>query len=273
MSLAGAGAVVSQAMGARAALMQTQGNYLTRLMTVGGPQVVSAARQALAANQRVDDVFTTRLRTTGGPQVVSSANNAYQASMRMNRAYTAVFQERGSGVVISRAYAVRSAINSINLNPVVTFGGRVAGSLNAAAARVRNAAASARAAAALSADGSLSNSRFKPRIEYFNDGGINFTTKPTRAHIAPAGSYVMYAEKETGGEAFIPLAASKRERSVAIWKETGRRLNVYADGDISGKSSESAGGDVYNIITPQGATANDVINAIEHRQRRKRRNR
>ena len=272
ISLAGAGAVVSQAMGARAALMQTQGNYLTRLMTVGGPQVVSAARQALAANQRVDDVFTTRLRTTGGPQVVSSANNAYQASMRMNRAYTAVFQERGSGAVIGRAYAVRSAINSINLNPVVTFGGRVARSLNAAAARVRNAAAYARAAAALSADGSLSNSRFKPRIEYFNDGGVNFTTKPTRAHIAPAGSYVMYAEKETGGEAFIPLAASKRDRSVAIWKETGRRLNVYADGDITGDSGATAGGDIYNINVRQAdAGPKDIVNELTHQSRRNRR--
>ena len=273
ISLAGAGAVIAQAALATAALTRAQGTYVTRLVSVGGPQVVAMARMALAANQRVNDTFVTRLISVGGPQVIAMALLAYAAADRVDDTYTATFTQTGAASVVTAADDVRSAINSINLNPVVTFGGRVAASLYAAAASVVAAATLARAAAALSADGSLSNSKYKPRIEYFNNGGINFRDKPTRAHIAPAGQYVMYAERETGGEAFIPLAASKRQRSVAIWKETGRRLNVYADGDVTGGSSESAGGDVYHIITPQGATANDVINAIEHRQRRKRRNR
>lgn len=36
------------------------------------------------------------------------------------------------------------------------------------------------------------------------------------AHIAPAGSYRVFAESETGGEAYIPLAENKRDRSEKI---------------------------------------------------------
>lgn len=55
------------------------------------------------------------------------------------------------------------------------------------------------------------------------------------AQIAPAGAWRIWAEPETGGEAYIPLAPSKRERSTRIWRETGRRLGIthYADGGIS----------------------------------------
>ncbi|MSS45289.1 phage tail tape measure protein [Cutibacterium sp. WCA-380-WT-3A] len=51
----------------------------------------------------------------------------------------------------------------------------------------------------------------------------------------------LWAEPETGGEAYIPLAASKRERSVDIWWETGRRLGVagYAGGSISPHASRT----------------------------------
>lgn len=37
-----------------------------------------------------------------------------------------------------------------------------------------------------------------------------------QAHIAPAGSYRVFAESETGGEAYIPLAENKRDRSEQI---------------------------------------------------------
>jgi hypothetical protein len=36
----------------------------------------------------------------------------------------------------------------------------------------------------------------------------------------------VWAEPETGGEAYIPLAPSKRARSLNIWQETGKRLGV-----------------------------------------------
>jgi hypothetical protein len=50
------------------------------------------------------------------------------------------------------------------------------------------------------------------------------------AQIAPAGAMRVWAEPETGGEAYIPLSPAKRSRSVGIWQETGRRLGMFANG-------------------------------------------
>lgn len=57
------------------------------------------------------------------------------------------------------------------------------------------------------------------------------------AQIAPAGAWRVWAEDETGGEAYIPFAPSKRPRSLDIWRETGRRLGAddvdyFADGGV-----------------------------------------
>lgn len=69
-------------------------------------------------------------------------------------------------------------------------------------------------------------------VEYYGDGGMS---ENHVAEIAPAGAWRVWAEPETGGEAYIPLAPDKRSRSLAIWEETGRRLEAFADGDIWSK--------------------------------------
>lgn len=56
------------------------------------------------------------------------------------------------------------------------------------------------------------------------------------AQIAPAGAWRVWAEPETGGEAYIPLSPAKRKRSLAIWEETGRRLQAFAGGGFTGES-------------------------------------
>lgn len=70
-------------------------------------------------------------------------------------------------------------------------------------------------------------------VEYYANGGIR--RENHIAMIAPAGSWRMWAEPETGGEAYIPLSVNKRKRSLDIWRETGRRLGVagFADGGFS----------------------------------------
>lgn len=68
-------------------------------------------------------------------------------------------------------------------------------------------------------------------VDYYADGG--FGGENHVAEIAPAGAWRVWAEPETGGEAYIPLAPSKRARSLAIWEETGRRLQAFADGGFS----------------------------------------
>lgn len=68
--------------------------------------------------------------------------------------------------------------------------------------------------------------------EYAN-GGIEDHV----AQIAPGGAYRLWAEDETGGEAYIPLSPAKRGRSTDIWREVGQRLGVrfeeFAQGGFS----------------------------------------
>ncbi|MFB7738226.1 phage tail tape measure protein [Streptomyces sp. NPDC056112] len=52
------------------------------------------------------------------------------------------------------------------------------------------------------------------------------------AQVAPAGAWRVWAEPETGGESYIPLAASKRRRSRHITEETVRRLGGNPDGIV-----------------------------------------
>lgn len=68
---------------------------------------------------------------------------------------------------------------------------------------------------------------------YYSAGGL---VEHHVAQIAPAGAMRVWAEPETGGEAYIPLAPQKRPRSRAIASETVSRLggNVIwnADGAV-----------------------------------------
>jgi TP901 family phage tail tape measure protein len=66
-------------------------------------------------------------------------------------------------------------------------------------------------------------------LDFYANGGMS---ENHVAQIAPAGAWRVWAEPETGGEVYIPLAPSKRERSLDIWREAGKRLNAYADGGL-----------------------------------------
>lgn len=68
------------------------------------------------------------------------------------------------------------------------------------------------------------------------NGGLRWIDKPQSAGIYQGrGAGTIFAEQETGGEAYIPLAPSKRGRSMAILKEVGRLfgLNSNAEGSIT----------------------------------------
>jgi tape measure domain-containing protein len=67
-------------------------------------------------------------------------------------------------------------------------------------------------------------------------GGLRQISKPQSADIyAGRGAGTIFAEEETGGEAYIPLAPSKRSRSTAILREVARRfgINSFAEGGIT----------------------------------------
>lgn len=70
-------------------------------------------------------------------------------------------------------------------------------------------------------------------LEFYRSGGLR---ESHVAQIAPAGAWRVWAEPETGGEAYIPLAEAKRSRSTAILDEVARRfgyaLTARADGSV-----------------------------------------
>jgi TP901 family phage tail tape measure protein len=70
---------------------------------------------------------------------------------------------------------------------------------------------------------STGGGRLPGQVVYNADGNLY---EQHVAQIAPAGSWRVWAEPETGGESYIPLAPAKRERSMSIWRETGKRLNA-----------------------------------------------
>ncbi|MFD5385563.1 phage tail tape measure protein [Streptomyces sp. NPDC127074] len=75
-------------------------------------------------------------------------------------------------------------------------------------------------------------------VDYYADGGVTGGSRRERhvAQIAPAGSYRIWAERETGGEAYVPMAAAKRERSKAIVETVvdrfGGQVEWYANGGV-----------------------------------------
>ncbi|MFE0206990.1 hypothetical protein [Streptomyces sp. NPDC058985] len=97
-----------------------------------------------------------------------------------------------------------------------------------------------------SADGNI----YGPaRVQRFAEGGMR------ENHVAQIAqpTYRMWAEPETGGEAYIPFAPSKRPRSRAIAEETVRRLGGdpasiqwNASGGIDGWQYDPVSGSLYS---------------------------
>jgi hypothetical protein len=106
------------------------------------------------------------------------------------------------------------------------------------------------------ADGGLRPGR--PRTRYYANGGMENHV----AQIAPAGDWRVWAEDETGGESYIPLAPSKRPRSRAIAEETVRRLGGdpraiqwRADGNVTDWRYDPSTGSLYSP-TDAGSAGN-----------------
>lgn len=93
--------------------------------------------------------------------------------------------------------------------------------------------------------------------EAFANGGLKEISKPTRADIfAGRGDGTIFAEKETGGEAYIPLAPGKRSRSTDILAAVARMFGlelIPRDGSISGLLGGIAGGAVSKLLKSAGA--------------------
>ena len=76
------------------------------------------------------------------------------------------------------------------------------------------------------------------RVTAFANGGFSGHRENHQAQIAPAGAWRLWAEPETGGEAYIPLSPAKRARSMQILARTadlmGAQVVARANGGIDG---------------------------------------
>jgi len=88
-------------------------------------------------------------------------------------------------------------------------------------------------------------------VQAFAGGGVeNHAAKLYRRH----DGMRIFNEPETRGEAYIPLANDhRRPRAVAIWRQTGRELGMFAGGGITAASAGGGGGGATINITVNGA--------------------
>jgi hypothetical protein len=107
-------------------------------------------------------------------------------------------------------------------------------------------------------------------VDYYANGGIDNLPASLKhfasgsenhvAQIAPAGSYRVWAEPETGGEAYIPLAQSKRVQSELILAETARRFgDTLVKGSGKGDSRSMAGAELRNPGGGGDVTVQQII--------------
>lgn len=84
-------------------------------------------------------------------------------------------------------------------------------------------------------------------LEFYRAGGLR---EHHVAQIAPAGAWRVWAEPETGGEAYVPLAPSKRARSLAVMDDVAARFGFAL---IPAGAQSYAGGAVTPGTVPAPA--------------------
>lgn len=224
---------------------------------------------------------------------MAMANAMARGNQWRGSSFDAQFGGRTERVDMAKANADARGWHWMGSNFDAQFGARIGGvySAYAAASAVGNAWASRTFTATLTArkamaDGGIIDKfadggfakKMGSSIRRYADGGIRnremrllarAAGNPQREnHVAqiatPKTPFRIWAEPETGGESYIPLASSKRARSTKIWEETGNRLGVqwekYADGGVRsrGASKNSNAGSVTN------AGKNVNINVTNH---------
>nr|DAO18325.1 MAG TPA: tail tape measure protein [Caudoviricetes sp.] len=104
----------------------------------------------------------------------------------------------------------------------------------------------------------FANGGIRPPVFGFANGTENHL-----AQIAPAGAMRLWAEPETGGEAYIPLSRMKRRRSERILAEVASRFGgTY----LPGRVSQHANGSATEGQAERSASAQTVVNFTQNIQ-------
>ncbi|MFW3477189.1 phage tail tape measure protein, partial [Streptomyces microflavus] len=179
-----------------------------------------------AAVKNLQEVQT-KVRTTKGKSFTMSALTKTAEKTLKDLGYKVTHMKDGrvsvtipTGAPIAQANAIQAAINKVQ-GRVVGVGVYLKATASDADANGVPDMIQARAKGAV--------------VDYYAGGGLR---ENHVAQIAPAGSWRVWGEPETGGEAYIPLARGKRPRSRQIAAETvgrlGGRVEWYASGGLNG---------------------------------------
>mgnify|MGYP001560970280 CR=1 FL=1 len=100
-------------------------------------------------------------------------------------------------------------------------------------------------------------------VDFYGRGGVRDVANRHVAEIAPAGAMRVFAEPETEGEAYIPFRKDTRQRSLSIWRETGRRLGAYhyAEGAVV-TSAPAAASVTGGALTLSPADISRIADAV-----------
>jgi len=215
---------------------------LRRMGPEGAPLVADLVNRSDAELDKFDEVTARRSAEATGAmalQLTQAAPVLAQLSGTLGQGVVDELAAKLAAGTITVADIVR--FFGLNLaggiNPVLTSLGRPKVTIQAPGGPNRN------TTGFFAADGAL--------VDYYANGGVR---EDHVAQIAPGGAWRVWAEPETEGEAYIPLAPSKRARSVDIWRETGRRLGIndietYANGGIvqfeDGSTMDASRRDAY----------------------------
>lgn len=173
---------------------------LARLGPEGAPLVADLVGASDTELARLEAAFATRSKGATGAmaaewKLAQPVLTAIAAALGRDTADSLARQLAAGTTTVAQIAAQYGAVLAGGINPILTSLGRQ------------------RIATGLGGSGGTTK---------YAEGGF----EDHRAQIAPAGAWRVWAEPETGGESYIPLAPAKRPRSRDIWRETGRRLGV-----------------------------------------------
>ncbi|MFH8813124.1 phage tail tape measure protein [Streptomyces hygroscopicus] len=242
--------ITAETAGAKKALA----DYLAQQSKVKGKKVTLTAetKAAIRDLQSVQD----KVRNTKGKTITVRAPTA-EARKQLEDLGFKIHTVPGSknvtitiptGTPSAQAAAIQGAINRLSGKTV---------SINVVATGIGAARAAISALGGFGgfgkADGGI--------VDYYANGGIQrggvrrFAggTENHVAQIAPAGSWRVWGEPETGGEGYVPFAPAKRPRSRAITEEIVRRLGGdprgiewNADGSVTDWRYDPQTGSLYS---------------------------
>lgn len=199
----GADKAKKDAKSVKSAMDTLKGVVTGKIKVDGSPEGKKKAKSVRDALKLVEDVYSGKVKVDGDKNAKAQAGKVLAAFKKIpgGSPYKGMLKVVGQDAVKGAVAAARTALTAFN-------GAKGTGTIHVK--RVYDGKPEKNA-----------NGNIYLPTRRFADGDENHT-----AQIAPAGAMRLWAEPETGGEAYIPLAKSKRGRSKRILENVANRFGM-----------------------------------------------